>query len=119
MRHLLPSIQVLTLVLCRSGDQVAGPEHADILMYLGDSDAVVDEVEEFLTGTRHAPETDRVLATVLFIDMVGSTERAAQLGDRRWGDLLARLAGLAAWSLRLWHGRGFEVGDERVHDEDR
>src|SRR5262249_25656116 len=95
-----------TLVLCRSGDQVVGMDHAryladqisgaklvelpgaDVLMYLGDSDAVVDEVEEFLTGTRHAPDTDRVLATVLFTDIVGSTERAPQLGDSRWRDLL-------------------------------
>ena len=57
-------------------------------MYLGDSDAVVDEVEEFLTGNRHVPDTDRVLATVLFTDIVGSTEHAAQLGDRRWRHLL-------------------------------
>jgi pimeloyl-ACP methyl ester carboxylesterase len=106
LRHLLPSIQVPTLVLCRSGDQITGPDHAryladhiggaklvelpgaDMLMYLRDADAVVDEVEEFLTGTRHVPETDRVLATVLFTDIVGSTQQAAQLGDRRWRGLL-------------------------------
>jgi class 3 adenylate cyclase len=97
---------VPTLVLCRSGDQVAGPDHARYLaehipgaklvelpgegnlMYIGDSNAIVDEVEEFLTGTRHAPETDRVLATVLFTDIVGSTDRAAALGDKKWRDLL-------------------------------
>ena len=106
VRHLLPTIRVPTLVLCRSGDQVAGPDHARYLaehipgaklvelpgegnlMYIGDSDAIVDEVEEFLTGTRHAPETDRVLATVLFTDIVGSTDRAAALGDKKWRDLL-------------------------------
>jgi class 3 adenylate cyclase len=49
---------------------------------------VLDAVEEFLTGTRPAPETERVLATVLFTDIVGSTERATQLGDRRWRELL-------------------------------
>jgi class 3 adenylate cyclase len=57
-------------------------------MYAGDSDAVVDEIDEFLTGSRHAPEADRMLATVLFSDIVGSTQRAAELGDRRWRDLL-------------------------------
>jgi class 3 adenylate cyclase len=106
LRQLLPMIRVPTLVLCRSGDQLAGPDHArylaehisgaklvqlpgeDNLMYSGDSDAVVDEVEEFLTGTRHAPDTDRVLATVLFTDIVSSTERAASLGDKKWRDLL-------------------------------
>jgi class 3 adenylate cyclase len=106
LRHLLPTIRVPTLVLCRSGMPLAGMEHArylaghiaeaklvelrgdETIMYLGDADAVVDEVEEFLTGSRHAPEGDRVLATVLFTDMVGSTEHAAELGDRRWRDLL-------------------------------
>jgi class 3 adenylate cyclase len=53
-----------------------------------DPDQVVDEVEEFLTGVRHVPEPDRVLATVVFTDIVSSTERAASLGDRRWKDLL-------------------------------
>jgi class 3 adenylate cyclase len=57
-------------------------------MFVGDSDADVDEIEEFLTGTRHAAETDRLLATVLFTDIVGSTERAAGLGDRRWRQVL-------------------------------
>lgn len=106
LRPLLPMVQVPTLVLCRSGDVFGGPNHArylaehisgakfvelpgqDNLMYVGDSDAIVGEVEEFLTGARHAAETDRVLATVLFTDIVGSTDRAAQLGDRKWRDLL-------------------------------
>jgi class 3 adenylate cyclase len=122
VRHLLPTIQVPTVVLCRSGDPI-GADHArylaghilgaklvelpgeERLMYLGDSDPVVDEVEEFLTGTRHAPETDRVLATVLFTDMVGSTERAAQLGDRRWGDLLDSYDGAVRRQLERFRGR--------------
>ena len=54
----------------------------DHLWWFGDQDAIVDEIEEFLTGPRHAREPDRVLATVLFTDIVGSTERAAELGDR-------------------------------------
>jgi pimeloyl-ACP methyl ester carboxylesterase len=106
LRSLLPTIQVPTLVLCRSDDPFGGPPHArylaehipgaklvelpgeDNLIYVGDSDAVLDEVEEFLIGSRHTPDSDRVLATVLFTDIVGSTEGVAQLGDRRWRDLL-------------------------------
>src|SRR5205823_5522447 len=57
------------------------------LPWIGDSDLLLDEVEEFLTGIRRGPDPDRVLATVLFTDIVGSTERAAALGDRRWRDL--------------------------------
>jgi class 3 adenylate cyclase len=61
----------------------------DCLPFLGDSEAVLGEIEEFLTGTRHSSEPDRVLATVLVTDIVGSTRLAASLGDRRWRDLLA------------------------------
>ena len=57
--------------------------------WAGDSEAVLGEVEEFLTGARSAAEPDRVLATVMFTDIVGSTERAAELGDTRWRELLA------------------------------
>jgi class 3 adenylate cyclase/alpha-beta hydrolase superfamily lysophospholipase len=106
LRPLLPTIQAPTLVLSRSGDEFIGPAHArylaehishatlvelpgeDNLVYVGETDAVIGEIEEFLTGVRHAPATERVLATVLFTDIVGSTERAAELGDRRWRDLL-------------------------------
>jgi class 3 adenylate cyclase/pimeloyl-ACP methyl ester carboxylesterase len=103
--HVLPTIGVPTLVLHRTDDlipidygryladhipgarfvELAGSAH---LPWIGDSDPVLDEVEQFLTGARHGFEPDRVLATVLFTDIVGSTERAAELGDRRWSDLL-------------------------------
>src|SRR6516162_3272318 len=56
--------------------------------WVGDSDALLDEIEEFLTGIRHGPEPDRILATVLFTDIVGSTKRAVELGDRDWRELL-------------------------------
>jgi class 3 adenylate cyclase len=80
--------------------------------WIGDSDAVVDEVEEFLTGERHAPELDRVLATVLFTDIVGSTERAAALGDRAWRDLLERHDRVTRRQLERWRGREVKsVGD--------
>ena len=106
VRHVLPAVQAPTLVLYRRGDRYAGKPHAayladhisgaklvelpgeDNLIYSGDSDADVDEIEEFLTGARHPADTDRVLATVLFTDIVGSTERAAKLGDRKWRRVL-------------------------------
>ena len=57
-------------------------------MWAGEQELIVDEIEEFLTGVRPQPLPDRVLATVLFTDIVASTERAAEVGDRRWRDLL-------------------------------
>jgi class 3 adenylate cyclase/pimeloyl-ACP methyl ester carboxylesterase len=103
----LPTIRVPTLVLHRRDDfipiegaretaeKIPGArlvelEGVDHVPFLGYSDAIVDEIEEFLTGARHSREPDRVLATVMFTDIVGSTERAAQLGDSRWRELLER-----------------------------
>jgi pimeloyl-ACP methyl ester carboxylesterase len=101
VRALLPAIRVPTLVLHRSGDRDSRPEEgryiaeripgARFVELPGedhipsiDGDQIVDEVEEFLTGVRRGPEPDRILATVLFTDIVGSTEKAAALGDRAW-----------------------------------
>jgi class 3 adenylate cyclase len=102
---ILPAIQAPTLVLERSatyqdhnsrrlaaaqipdGRYVQLPG-ADTLPYLGDADALLDEIEEFLTGARGTIDSDRSLATVLFTDIVGSTDRASRLGDRRWRYLL-------------------------------
>jgi class 3 adenylate cyclase len=64
-------------------------EGADSPPWAGDTEALVDEIQEFLTGVRRLPETDRVLATVLFTDIVDSTERAGALGDSKWRQLLA------------------------------
>ena len=109
-RHILPAIRVPTLVLRRVGDGaspvVAGRDLAENIpgaKYLeqpGDNhnplyepevaDRIVGEVEEFLTGSRHEAEPDRVLATVMFTDIVDSTTRAAELGDRQWRALLDR-----------------------------
>jgi class 3 adenylate cyclase len=106
VRPLLPSIRVPTLVVHRRNDsamdfrhgeylaehipnaRLAALEGTDSLPFLGDADAVLDEIEEFLTGQRAAREPDRVLATVLFTDICRSTERAAELGDARWRTLL-------------------------------
>src|SRR5271168_160495 len=103
--QVLPVIDVPTLVLHRTDDLVPIEygrylaEHVpgarfvelpgnDHMPWIGDSDAVLDEVEQFLTGGRRGAEPDRVLATVLFTDIAGSTVRAAELGDRRWSELL-------------------------------
>ena len=108
VRHVLGSIRVPTLLLHRTHDAGIGVEHsrylaehipgarlvelegADTFPFLGDSAAVIGEVDEFLTGDRRPPDHDRVLATVLFTDIVGSTVRAAALGDEIWRDLLER-----------------------------
>ena len=80
----------------------------DNLIFVGNSDADLDEIEEFLTGTRHAAVTDRVLATVLFTDIVGSTEHLAELGDRKWRDLLDAHDRTIRRQLERFRGR--EVG---------
>jgi class 3 adenylate cyclase len=106
VRAVLPTIRVPTLVVSRrdalfsaeSGRVVAslipGAEFVEVPgvdygFAIGDVDPVLDEIEAFVTGTRPTHDVDRVLATVLFTDIVGSTERATELGDRRWTDLLA------------------------------
>jgi class 3 adenylate cyclase len=107
VRAILPKIRQPTLVLHRTGDLTISVEEGrylakhvpaarmvelpgeDHLWWVGNSDLIVGEIEEFLTGERPAVEPDRVLATVLFTDIVASTERAAAVGDRRWRNLLA------------------------------
>lgn len=123
VRAVLPTVHVPTLVLHRRSDRVvnrrAGEALAagipgaryvelpgiDHLPWAGDSDRVLGEVEEFLTGTRSLPEADRVLATVMFTDIVGSTRRAAELGDSRWRDLLAAHHSAVRGELARFRGR--------------
>lgn len=123
IRHLLPIIKAPTLVMHRVGDRDANIEEAryiatqvpgarlielpgeDHLPWVGDSDAVIDEVAEFLTGARLPRDIDRVLATVLFTDIVGSTERVAQLGDRGWRERLAEHHTVARQEIARWRGR--------------
>src|SRR3982751_4944806 len=125
VRDVLPAIHVPTLVLHRRGDRVvnrrAGEElaaqipgaryvelpGADHLPWAGDPEDVLGEIEEFLTGARSTPEPDRVLATVMFTDIVASTERATQLGDSRWRELLA--AHQMAVRRELTRFRGHDV----------
>ena len=126
VRPLLAAVQAPTLVLYRRGDRYAGKPHAvylaehiadatlvelpgdDNMIFVGNSDADLDEIDEFLTGTRHAAVTDRVLATVLFTDIVGSTEHLAELGDRKWRDLLDAHDRTIRRQLERFRGR--EVG---------
>jgi pimeloyl-ACP methyl ester carboxylesterase len=106
IRAVLPTIRVPTLVVHRTGDLDVNVEEGrwiasqipearfvelpgrDHVPWVGNQDEVLDEIEEFLTGVRPAPEPDRILATVLFTDIAGSTARAAELGDQRWRELL-------------------------------
>ena len=125
VRGILSAIRVPTLIMHRTGDRDAnieegryiaaripgakflelpGPDH---LPWVGDQAEVVDEVEAFLTGIRPAPEPDRVLATVLFTDIAGSTERAASLGDKAWRDVLEQHH--ASVRRELAHFRGQEI----------
>ena len=125
IRHVLPAIRVPTLILHNTGDRTVPVESSrymaeripgakyvelpgvDHVPYAGNPDAILDEIEEFLTGVRHGPELDRVLATVLFTDIVDSTRKAAELGDRRWRELLD--AHHALVRERLAHFRGREI----------
>lgn len=106
IRPILSTIHVPTLVLHRTGDLIAAVEEGrylaehipgakfvelpgiDHIPVVGDTDSVLNEIEEFVTGERHDAEPDRVLATVLFTDIVASTEQATKMGDLRWRDLL-------------------------------
>jgi class 3 adenylate cyclase len=130
VRSALPSVQAPTLVLHRTGDhivdvgqsryvaeQIPGARFVELpgedhIPFLGDQDAILDEVEEFLTGARPAPDTDRVLATVLFTDIVRSTELAARLGDERWRDLLLDHHALVRGQLELFRGREVDTAGD-------
>jgi pimeloyl-ACP methyl ester carboxylesterase len=123
VRHVLPVLHVPTLVVHRTGDRVAPVEHVredallipdvkyvelpgeDHLLIDANAGAIFDEIEEFVTGSRPVHEPDRVLATVLFTDIVGSTERAAELGDSRWTSLLEEYYGAARRELERFRGR--------------
>ena len=125
VRRVLSAIRVPTLVLHRSGDldsnieegrfiaaRIPGAKFVELpgrdhLPWAGDQDGVVDEIEEYLTGIRPTPQADRFLATVLFTDIVGSTKRAASLGDKAWRDVLEQHH--ATVRRELSHFRGEEI----------
>jgi pimeloyl-ACP methyl ester carboxylesterase/class 3 adenylate cyclase len=123
VRPILATISVPTLVLHRRNDAYRHPAQArylaeripgaklvelpgvDHLPYAGDSDALVDEIEGFVTWVRPLHEAERVLATVLFTDIVGSTRRAAELGDRQWRELMTQHDSLVRSELTRFRGR--------------
>jgi class 3 adenylate cyclase len=122
VRSLLPKLAAPTLVLHRRdelhpiefarymaehipGAKLVELEGRDYFPWMGDSDAVLGEIEEFLTGTRAGHEPDRIIATVLFTDIVSSTERASQLGDERWRGLLERHDSFANKQVTRFGGR--------------
>jgi class 3 adenylate cyclase len=123
VRHVLPAIRVPTLVISRGEGARYGRQHGryiaeripdarfvevsgkENVIWAGDTATIVDEIREFLTGVRSAPEPDRVLSTVLFTDIVDSTSRAAELGDRRWREVLAEHDRVVRSSLARFRGR--------------
>ncbi len=130
VRDILESIHVPTLVIHRTGDRISPVEggrlvaeriegaryveldEIDHLPFLGDTERIGDEVEGFLTGTRRARVSDRVLATVLFTDIVASTEQAADVGDREWRRLLERHDEIIRRQLGRFRGREIKtLGD--------
>jgi pimeloyl-ACP methyl ester carboxylesterase len=122
LRPVLPAIQAPTLIIHRKGNRAAlvghgrylaehipGARYAELpgdehLPYVGDSDTIVAEIEEFLTGMRRV-ESDRVLATILFCDIVHSTDLVSELGDRRWHDLLDASYAMIRRQLDRFWGR--------------
>lgn len=123
VRPALPLVHVPTLVIHRTGDRMVPVAHGhylaehvdgarlvelpgtDHFWWTENADEIVDEVEEFLTGVRSAPAADRVLASVLFTDIVDSTRRAVELGDREWRLLLNRHDALAERQVKRHGGR--------------
>ncbi|MEW6269768.1 MAG: adenylate/guanylate cyclase domain-containing protein [Thermodesulfobacteriota bacterium] len=133
VRHVLPSIHTPTIVVQRSGDRITTPpgaryiaEHVpgakyvelpgeDHFPWIGDVEAIVGEVQEFFTGHRAVREPDRVLATVLFVDIVRSTEHVARLGDRAWRDVLGRFRALVRTQIAAYRGREVDTkGDSML-----
>ncbi|MBV9204006.1 MAG: adenylate/guanylate cyclase domain-containing protein [Actinobacteria bacterium] len=123
VRGVLPAINVPTLVIARAGnalfpahharylaEQIAGARYvefpgADLEFFVGNADPVLDTIEEFVTGTRPAPDPARFLGTVLFIDVVGSTQLAARVGDSRFRDLLDSFVQLVRRQLERYRGQ--------------
>ena len=126
---ILPTLHIPTLILNRTNDsgfieqarylakhisdakyiELRGEDH---LWWAGDTDALIDEIQEFLTGERQPIEPNRVLATVLFTDIVDSTKRAAEIGDRRWRDLLDSHNIMMSKEINRFQGRAVKsTGD--------
>jgi class 3 adenylate cyclase len=127
VRDVLPAIRVPTLVIHRAqatgfrvehgrylGDHIPGAKYVELpgtdnLVWAGDQDAIVAEIQDFVTGVRPAADRRRVLATVLFTDIVGSTQLAATMGDQRWKSLLADHHRVVRRQLDRFGGREVRV----------
>lgn len=130
IRHVLPAVRVPTLILHSAGDKtvdvrlgryvadhIGGARYVELpgsdhLPWGSDADAILGEIEEFLTGVRHGPEPDRVLTTTLFTDIVGATERAAALGDRVWRELITQHHELVRQQLKRFRGREIDTAGD-------
>jgi class 3 adenylate cyclase len=130
VRDVLPAIQVPTLILHRVGDKPVPVEQArylgehipgaklvelegdDHMPFLGDQDALLAEVREFLTGERAVPDFDRVLATILFCDIADSTTRTSRMGDAAWKKQLARFYAAADEKLIAFRGRKLDTAGD-------
>ena len=130
VRHVVPSVHVPTLVLHRQRDRLVNvrngrwlAEHLpdarfvelpgdDHIPWYEDVERTLGEIEEFLTGARHAPEPERRLATVLFTDVVDSTRKAVELGDQRWRSVLEKHQRTVRDALASFDGREVKsIGD--------
>jgi class 3 adenylate cyclase len=125
VRHLLGAIRVPTLVVARAAwrgreasryvaEHIDGARYVelpgeDLFFFAGDTAPVLDAIEEFVTGRRSSHDVDRVLATVLFTDIVRSTDQLAGMGDRRWSELLGTHDGLTRAELERFRGREIET----------
>jgi class 3 adenylate cyclase len=129
VRSVLPSVRVPTLILHRVDESIplafakylaehipearlVEPPGGDHIMFVGDADRLVDEIEEFMTGARATADADRMLATILFTDVAGSTEQAASLGDRAWRAQLERPTDVVMRQVDRFQGRAVKnTGD--------
>jgi class 3 adenylate cyclase/alpha-beta hydrolase superfamily lysophospholipase len=132
IRAVLPLINTPTLVLHRVdnamfpighgrylAENIAGAELVELpgqdhLCFAGDTDALLGDIEEFLTGTRGTPNTDRMLATILFTDIVDSTKRAVSTGDRRWRELLDNHDRMAGRQVHRFGGRQIKTTGDGI-----
>lgn len=132
VRHVLPAIRVPTLVLHRTHERITRVEGArylaehipgarlvelpgvDHVPVVGDTALLLDEIEDFLTSVRPDVTHDRVLATVLFVDIVRSTERAVELGDRRWVQLLQQFHATARRQITRFRGREIDTAGDGI-----
>lgn len=130
VRDVLPSIRVPTLVLHRADNTFVRVEHgrylaehipearyvevpgSDYFAFLGNADVFLDEIERFIQGVSRAPEADRVVTTVLFTDIVGSTQRASELGDRRWAELLGEHHAVVRRELGRFRGQEVDTAGD-------